>query len=74
MQKSMPQSKQASVCITKHTKNFLYFQHQSTYLKNALKNNKQEKPESWTGGARLSPKQKNDGVQLYWKTKHTTEK
>ena len=37
MQKSMPQSKQASVCITKHTKNFLYFQHQSTYLKQLSK-------------------------------------
>ena len=33
MPKSMPQSKQASLCITINMKHFTYLQHQSTYLK-----------------------------------------
>ena len=33
MPKSMPQSKQASICITINMRHFTRFQHQSTYLK-----------------------------------------
>ena len=57
MPKSMPRSKQASVCITKHTNFFSLLPTPINLFETTLIDNKQEKSESYLGGACLSPKQ-----------------